>query len=267
MKFTRKQFDEIGPWHFNDLCFDSTNQTTMLKIFNLLPSHLQGQAVSWGCDDSVFRDDVFEYLCENQFDMTVEKYYESDKFHWYIKKDYHQKISFKKLKPKVIQIDVETEGGPYTYVDDVLVTQYAAINLTGVQEAFINSMKESGNGYAKGELGIIVPVGIGKSMDFVERTKQKAKELGYNIKERDIMDKLNLDGVHMDMGDLLEKYEHKMHSCSDASEIQQISLFCQQNRNDYRVPVLLDLIKPMFAFAGLYPHIQKIHNIKPDKNA
>ena len=77
----------------------------------------------------------------------------------------------------------------------------------------------------------------------------------------------NLDGVHLDMSELIEKYNAKIGSCSDSTEIQQISLFCQQNYNDYRKQVLLDMINPMFAFAGLYPHIHKIHDIKPDKNA
>jgi hypothetical protein len=76
--------------------------------------------------------------------------------------------------------------------------------------------------------------------------------------------KLNLDGVHMDMQELLDKYECKMHSCSDGREIQQISLFCQQNRNDYRKPVLMDMINPMFAYAALYPHTQKLHKTYPE---
>lgn len=77
--------------------------------------------------------------------------------------------------------------------------------------------------------------------------------------------KENLDGIHLDMDELIKKYNGKIHSCSDCTEIQQISLFCQQNRNDYRKPVLLDMINPMFTFAGLYPHIMKDFNIKPDK--
>jgi len=98
MKFTKKQFDEIGPWYFSDLCFDSMNQSMMLKIFNLLPSHLQGLAVSWGCDDSVFRDDVFEFLLKNQFDMTVEEYRESNIGKDFFVNNIYQKIDFEKLK-------------------------------------------------------------------------------------------------------------------------------------------------------------------------
>jgi len=132
MKFTKKQFDEIGPWHFNDLCFDSTNQTTMLKIFNLLPSYLQGSAISYGCNDTVFRDDVFEYLIENQFDMSVEEYYNSDIFNLFMKKDVYQKISFKKLKPKPVQIDIETEGGLFMFDNGVVqkVTMDAKLSTT-----------------------------------------------------------------------------------------------------------------------------------------
>lgn len=66
---------------------------------------------------------------------------------------------------------------------------------------------------------------------------------------------MNLEGVYLDMDELITKYDGKIGSVSDGSEIQQISLFCQQNRNDYRKPVLMDMINPMFAYAGLYPHI------------
>jgi len=174
MKFTKKQFDEIGPWHFNDLCFDSTNQTTMLKIFNLLPSHMQGQAISWGCDDTVFRDDVFEYLIENQFDMTVEEYYESEMFHYFIKKGQYQKISFKKLKPKVVQFDIETEGGTFMMYDDGVahkVTMDGQFNLkTGIKELD----KFMGGGFAKGELGIIMaPPYSHKTITLDEMIKRK----------------------------------------------------------------------------------------------
>lgn len=76
--------------------------------------------------------------------------------------------------------------------------------------------------------------------------------------------KENLQGIHLDMDQLIKKYNGKIHDCSDGIEIQQISLFCQQNRNDYRKPVLMDMINPMFAYAGLYPNIMKNFNIIPD---
>jgi hypothetical protein len=67
--------------------------------------------------------------------------------------------------------------------------------------------------------------------------------------------KLNLEGIHLDMEELIKKYNGKIGSCSNSVEIQQIALFCQNNRNDYRRAVLMDMIKPEFAFAGLYPHV------------
>ena len=178
MKFTKKQFDEIGPWYFNDLCFDSTNQTTMLKIFNLLPSNLQGLAVSWGCDDSVFRDDVFEYLIKNQFEMTVKEYYESDIFNYFIKKGHYQKFSFKKLKPKLAQIDIETEGGIFMYDEGIAhkVTMDGRKMVIGLQEVIKNNL--STGGYAKGELGIIMaPHGVGKYNPSKGRYDEKLQDL------------------------------------------------------------------------------------------
>lgn len=75
---------------------------------------------------------------------------------------------------------------------------------------------------------------------------------------------LNLEGIHLDMSELIEKYNGKFHSCSDGTEIQQISLFCQNNRNDYRKPVLMDMINPMFAYAGLYPHTHSMFHYQPE---
>jgi hypothetical protein len=170
MKFTKKQFDEIGPWHFNDLCFDSTNQTMMLKIFNLLPSHLQGQAVSWGCDDSVFRDDVFEYLLDNQFGMTYDEYTKSEIGNNFFKKGIYQKFDFDKLKPKTVHVDLETEGLDgqnlmFMYEDG----KAEQITLDGrkVQDKLKEMLSGTGDGYKKGELGIIMaPAGIGKAEVF-----------------------------------------------------------------------------------------------------
>jgi len=77
--------------------------------------------------------------------------------------------------------------------------------------------------------------------------------------------KLDLRDIDMDMGELLKKYNYKMHSCSNGLEIIQISRFCSQNRNDYRVAVLLDMIDPKFAYAGLYPQVMRPFDILPDE--
>ena len=86
MKFTREQFDEIAPFHMDDLPFDTSDQNKMFEIFNLLPDEIKGQAVSWGLNDTVVRESIFEFVCENLGFSSVDQYYNSDVF-----LDYHEK--------------------------------------------------------------------------------------------------------------------------------------------------------------------------------
>lgn len=76
MKLTREQFDEIGKFYLDDFPV-SSNQDIMFEIFNCLPSCIQSDAISWGFNDTVFRDNVFEFLCKNQLGMTCDEYYKS----------------------------------------------------------------------------------------------------------------------------------------------------------------------------------------------
>jgi len=76
MKFTKEQYDEMGPLYLDDLPFDNKNKAKMLELFNNLPSDLQGLAVSWGMNDTVFREDVFVLLLETQFGCTPKEYYD-----------------------------------------------------------------------------------------------------------------------------------------------------------------------------------------------
>ncbi len=88
MKFTREQYNEIGDnFHSDDFPIDSNNQDLMFEVFNNLPDHIQGLAVQWGFYDSVFGDDVFVFLCKNQYNMTTKEYYKSNYFDNYIEKD------------------------------------------------------------------------------------------------------------------------------------------------------------------------------------
>ena len=82
MVFTREQFDELGKFYIDDFPI-SSNQDFMFNLFNSLPNHEQGLAIQWGFNDTVFRDNVFELLCESQLNMTCEEYYKSK-----IAKDY-----------------------------------------------------------------------------------------------------------------------------------------------------------------------------------
>lgn len=76
MRFTREQFDDIGKFYIDDLNINDEDQGFMLQVFNELPNHLQGLAVQWGFSDTVFRDDVFEYLIKALHGMTVTEYYD-----------------------------------------------------------------------------------------------------------------------------------------------------------------------------------------------
>lgn len=77
------------------------------------------------------------------------------------------------------------------------------------------------------------------------------------------MENLNLNGIHLDMDTLIEKYNGEIHSVLDSNEIQQISLFCQHNRTDSRVPVLTDMINPKHSFAAPYPQIMSNLDYNP----
>ena len=75
MKYTKEQFKKITDGDeyicFDDLPFDKQG----LEFFNALPEHIQGMAVQWGTNDTGFRDELFEYMIDNQFGMTVKQYY------------------------------------------------------------------------------------------------------------------------------------------------------------------------------------------------
>jgi len=97
MKLTRKQYDEIGKFYVDDFPITS-NQDFMFELFNNLPTHERMLAIEWGFNDTVFRDNVFEFLCKYQLGMTCEEYYESK-----ISKDYFNhgvliEFDFNKLK-------------------------------------------------------------------------------------------------------------------------------------------------------------------------
>lgn len=44
--------------------YEPTNEQIQ-EIWNSLPEHIQGTALQWGCNDTVFRDNLYEWLEEN----------------------------------------------------------------------------------------------------------------------------------------------------------------------------------------------------------
>ncbi len=97
MKLIREQFDEIGPWYMDSFAIDDGDQDLMFRVFNELPDYLKGLAVQWDTSDSVFRDDVFEFMCAAQLDMTPEEYYNSEIFKEYSEKNITIGINWEKF--------------------------------------------------------------------------------------------------------------------------------------------------------------------------
>ena len=98
MKLTREQYDEIGKFYLDDFPVDSRDQDLMFEIFNLLPKQERMLAIEWGFSDTVFRDNVFEFLCKNQLGMTCKEYYKSEVARNYFDNRIAVKIDFEKLK-------------------------------------------------------------------------------------------------------------------------------------------------------------------------
>ena len=97
IKITKEQFNELGNFYMNALPFNDNNIDLMYKLFINLPEHLQGLAIQWGLNDSVFRDDVFEFLCENQFNMSCDEYYKSEIYQNRFQNKIFYDIDFDKL--------------------------------------------------------------------------------------------------------------------------------------------------------------------------
>jgi len=73
---TREMFDSNGPFYLDDFPIeDQKDQDRMFKLFMELPQHIQMVALTWGCSDTVFRDDAFVFLVEKYFNCTTEEYY------------------------------------------------------------------------------------------------------------------------------------------------------------------------------------------------
>jgi hypothetical protein len=68
----------------DDLPFDLNEQETNL-FMNKIPTDISTQGIHWGLNDSVFRDNVFEYIIkEILLFKSIDDYYDSDIFKRYI---------------------------------------------------------------------------------------------------------------------------------------------------------------------------------------
>jgi hypothetical protein len=85
MKFTQEQFKIITGKddyiHLDDLPFENLG----LDFFNGLPQHIQSDILQWGYNDTVVKENLFEFIVEIQFGMTIKQYYESSLFKKFMK--------------------------------------------------------------------------------------------------------------------------------------------------------------------------------------
>lgn len=64
IKLEREDFDAIHGVIFEVKGFSPTDDEIQ-KIWDRLPEDIQGTAIQWGCNDTVFRDNMYEWLMEN----------------------------------------------------------------------------------------------------------------------------------------------------------------------------------------------------------
>ena len=77
MIFTKEQYNEIGRLYFDDLPI-SDDYELGYYIFNKLPKHIQGSAISFCPDDTEVRDDIFMYLLQKLYNIQdAEIYYKN----------------------------------------------------------------------------------------------------------------------------------------------------------------------------------------------
>lgn len=115
MKFTEKQFEKIGDIYMDDLPFGKQG----LKFFNSLPENLQGEILQCGPNDTVVRENLFKFIVDNQFGMTIDQYYKSDIFQNYMKNRNKMMINYSYLNTdddiesninKIVLFDNEYNG-------------------------------------------------------------------------------------------------------------------------------------------------------------
>lgn len=64
VELEREDFDSIHDVILSVKGYKPTDEEIQ-KIWDKLPQYLQGKAIEWGCSDTVFRDDLYEWLEKN----------------------------------------------------------------------------------------------------------------------------------------------------------------------------------------------------------
>jgi hypothetical protein len=72
VKLERKDFDAMHDVILEALNLETEiNDETIQSIWNRLPKHIQGTAIQWGTNDTVFQDKMFEWLEKNTKDFEI----------------------------------------------------------------------------------------------------------------------------------------------------------------------------------------------------
>ena len=64
VQLERNDFDAMHYVIFSVKDYKPTDEDIQ-NIWNKLPEDIQGTAIQWGCNDTVFRDELYEWLEQN----------------------------------------------------------------------------------------------------------------------------------------------------------------------------------------------------------
>lgn len=64
VQLERNDFDAMHDVIFSVKDYKPTDEDIQ-NIWNKLPEDIQGTAIQWGCNDTVFRDELYEWLEQN----------------------------------------------------------------------------------------------------------------------------------------------------------------------------------------------------------
>ena len=144
MIFTQEQFDKILDGDKGIYMDDLPFETQGLEFFNALPEHIQGSAVQWGFGDTCVREEIFVFLIENQFGLTVDEYYKSgilDKYydeHVPFLIDYRLlKMSRKELMKEKLEKKVSMETAAKTIGLDLVKVKPGGNRIECVSPTFV----------------------------------------------------------------------------------------------------------------------------------
>jgi hypothetical protein len=66
----KEDFDAMHDVIFEAKGYEPTN-AQIQEIWDVLPKHIKGIALQWGCSDTVFRDEMYEWLETKDFVQLI----------------------------------------------------------------------------------------------------------------------------------------------------------------------------------------------------